>query len=214
MRSCFKKARKRRSLRRRAAPTVPWARSAQRPSAGFGNITVTQRWWWWGSRGSGGGVVPVGAGLVGAGPSGGWSQWEAKISHFFPFPTFFSTLLYNLYLFFVDLCQSFTRFDVQHHAKHTNLEFSAHLVKPRQLPQTDFFFWRDPPFLSAPANTLRLTFFFGRGGSLPPHFCQRRPLPSQTDSFFFWGGKGREALQITNLLLHPFQCLLSKLMGP
>ena len=43
MRSCFKKARKRRSLRRRAAPTVPWTRSAQRPSGGFGNITVTPK---------------------------------------------------------------------------------------------------------------------------------------------------------------------------
>ena len=58
-------ARSRRSLLRFAEPEEPWARSAQKPSAGFRNITVTQTrkrefesyawwwWWWWGGVGRG-----------------------------------------------------------------------------------------------------------------------------------------------------------------
>ena len=42
IRSCRNMERRRRSLLRFAEPEDPWARSAQKPSAGFGIITVTQ----------------------------------------------------------------------------------------------------------------------------------------------------------------------------
>ena len=57
-----------------------------------------------------------------------------KFRAFFPFPTFFN-FFEAFQVFFVDLCRWFGRFISKNCAKHTSLEFSGHLVKPRRPPK-------------------------------------------------------------------------------